>query len=250
MALTSLSGMEDLTSINEILDIRANDSLTNLAGLENLSSIKGCLYIGDNISLNSLAGLDGLISIDSGLSVDNNEALSTLTALTGLTFVGEKLWIAHNEDISLLTGLENIDEGSITDLSIYDNSSLSTCNVESICNYLASSNGTVEIHDNATGCNSREEVEASCGFGIHENSTSGNLFTIFPNPGLTQITIETSAINHQSQLSIFNMNGQKILTCRITKQQMPVDISGLSQGVYFVKVISDDSVMVEKFVKQ
>ena len=44
-ALTSLSGLENVTSIGGELRIYSNDALTSLSGLENLASIWGGLWI-------------------------------------------------------------------------------------------------------------------------------------------------------------------------------------------------------------
>ncbi len=46
------------------------------------------------------------------------------------------------------------------------NSALSTCEVESVCEYLSNPGGTVEIYNNATGCNNPYEVANACGFQI------------------------------------------------------------------------------------
>ena len=70
--------------------------------------------------------------------------------------------------INGLSGIENINSGSIEDLEIDHNYLLAECDVQSICNYLAGPNGTLEIHDNANSCNSQEEVEEACGLGIGE----------------------------------------------------------------------------------
>ena len=70
--------------------------------------------------------------------------------------------ITFNAILTNLTGVENIDANSISNLSIYNNIILSVCDVQSICDYLASPNGTIEIHDNASGCNSQVEVDSTC----------------------------------------------------------------------------------------
>jgi len=50
--------------------------------------------------------------------------------------------IHGNPVLPSLSGLDNIEENSISDLKIHNNSLLTTCEVQSICNYLASPNGT------------------------------------------------------------------------------------------------------------
>jgi len=58
--------------------------------------------------------------------------------------------------------LDNITANSITDLYIGNNSSLSTCAVKSVCDFLVSPNGVDSIYNNAPGCNNEEEVKAAC----------------------------------------------------------------------------------------
>ncbi|HEY9115011.1 MAG TPA: T9SS type A sorting domain-containing protein, partial [Bacteroidales bacterium] len=68
-----------------------------------------------------------------------------------------------NPLLTSLTGIENIDAQTIDSLSIIGNSSLSTCDVQSICDYLASPNGSINIYGNASGCNNPAEVASNCG---------------------------------------------------------------------------------------
>jgi len=62
--------------------------------------------------------------------------------------------------------LENIEAASIDHLTIIGNDQLATCDVQSICDYLAAPNGTVTIFGNATGCNNPGEIALSCGYPI------------------------------------------------------------------------------------
>jgi len=80
-----------------------------------------------------------------------------------------------------LAGLDYIDASSINNLSITDNNSLSTCEAQSVCNYLAAPGGTIDIHNNAIGCNSQEEVAEACASGL-DDITFNNHVTIYPNP--------------------------------------------------------------------
>jgi len=145
-ALTSLTGLENLTSIEGHLIVIWNDKLINLTGLENLSSIEGDVYIGvipmfpspgcGNNSLTSLAGLENLISIGGSLGIYRNDTLTSLSGLVNLTSIGDELEIRGNNALTSLTGLDNIEAGTISHLSIVENQFLSTCQVQSICDYL------------------------------------------------------------------------------------------------------------------
>jgi hypothetical protein len=270
-ALTSLTALNNLTSIGDYLSIFDNDALTSLTALNNLTSIGGSLDIGSNNALTSLTGLNNVTSIGDYLSIYNNNALTSLTGLNNVTSIGDDLYIYYNNALTSLTGLNNvtsiagrlyiynndaltslmglndIDAGSITVLNIINNGSLSICEVQSICDYLANPNGTVYIQNNSIGCNSVEEVEAACGLGINENGTSESYISIYPNPTSTTITIENYT---KGTVSILNLNGQQLLQQEITELKTQLDISTLPSGVYFVRVTGERTVQVGKFIKQ
>ena len=250
-SLTSLTGLENLTSIGEYIAIVYNAALISLTGLDNLTSIGGDLWIEGNDALTSMTGLENLTSIGGELAIVSNPFLTSLTGLGNLTSIGEWFGIEDNAALTSLTGLDSIDAGSITNLYICYNESLSTCEVQSVCDYLVSPNGTIEIHDNATGCNTQEEVEEACTAGLDDISNLNNHITIYPNPSSTQITIELPNTPQKNTiLTIYNLSGQQYITQPITEPQTVVDISGLPSGIYFVKVVDDKNVMMGKVIKE
>ena len=206
----------------------------------------------ENDALTSLTGLDNLTSIGGNLGIRNNNALTSLTGLEGLTSIGGFLDISHNAALTSLTGLDSIDAGSITNLYIFNNPTLTTCEVQSICDYLVSPNGTIEIHDNAPGCNTQEEVEAACLIGVDEKAETKSRITIYPNPTATTIAIElpgTITVKN-TILAIYSINGQQLISRQIIEPTTVVDVSILPQGVYVIKVTDDRTVQVGKIIKQ
>ena len=173
--LSSLAGLNNLASVGNLLFIYIDYSLSNLEGLEGLTTV-GSLYIFGNDELNDLSGLEGLKTIGGELQIGFNASLSNIQGLESLTSIDSTLFIADNGILQSLSGLDNISAGSITDLKIWGNNLLSTCNVQSICEYLAASNGTILIVGNAPGCNSEEEVQTACemGFGELDNWAVGH----------------------------------------------------------------------------
>jgi hypothetical protein len=256
--ITNLSGLNVLTATGGDFEIGiyedpGNPNLTSLAGLESLTSIGGGLLIYSNEALASLAGLDNLTSISNGywghLDIHGNPVLTSLTALGGLTTMYGAIYITENSSLTSLSGLDNITLGIINGLYFLFNANLSTCEVQSICNYLADPYATVQIGGNEEGCNSQAEVEAACGVGLNENNSSEDQFTIAPNPSSTQITIETSSTPTKFQFSIFNLNGQELIRRQITEPRTVIDIGDLPGGVYFVRLTGERTVSVEKFIK-
>jgi hypothetical protein len=74
-------------------------------------------------------------------------------------------------------------------------------------------------------------------------------FQVFPNPSSDIITIKTPEIKNESQLSIFNLSGQKLMHCQVLEPKTIIDISSLLSGIYFVTVMNDKTILTSKFVK-
>jgi len=142
------------------------DDISNLSGLNVITKINGDLRITANWSLEHLVGLNNLDSIGKSLMVEFNYALLDLSGLENLSTINGNISIVGNDFLSSLNGLENIDAESISQLRIYQNLYLSNCNAQSICDYLAAPNGSVDIYNNDTGCNTPNEIANNCGFDI------------------------------------------------------------------------------------
>jgi hypothetical protein len=139
-------------------------------------------------------------------------------------------------------GLENINAGSIANLSITYNPCLSTCAVQSICDYLASPNGTVHIYKNwGGGCNTQEEIEAACAEGSEEN-INPSYCSVYPNPfiGQTTFNIQLQDPAHVN-LVVHNNMGQTIATI-VDKfmddgeHQVTWNAEDLPAGIYFYRI--------------
>ncbi len=100
-----------------------------------------------------------------------------------MTAVGGPIEIYDNSALMSLTGIDNIEAGLISDyLLISYNSSLSTCEVQSICDYLASPNCSIGIYENVPGCNSVEEVEeAREALSVSKLNVESDI-SFYPNP--------------------------------------------------------------------
>jgi hypothetical protein len=84
--------------------------------------------------------------------------------------------------------------------------------------------------------------------GISEQKQSQ--ITLYPNPAVDKITIETSRETLKINLAIINFEGQQLITHQITETKTQVDISSLPGGVYFVRLMNEKTVEVKKIVKQ
>ena len=88
------------------------------------------------------------------------------------------------------------------------------------------------------------------GNGFNAQPNRGALLQIHPNPASTGVTIESAEPAIEGLLTISNISGMLILTCKVTGHKTRIDISILPGGVYFVRLTGDKTVQVGKFVKR
>ena len=219
--------------------------------------IEGGVVIDDDSKDGELKNLDGLsilTSIGGHLSIQNNMYLESITGLDNLMSIGGDLLIEGNAALFSLTGLNNIDAGSINDLYIYDNSSLSFCEVKSICDYLVSPNGNIEIHDNAIGCNSQQEVDSACVYFSIQEIQDLVKCVANPNPFSTSTTIEFEIKQAGVvTLTIYDYLGQQLEVIQqkqsAGKHQVVWDAEGLPDGIYYFRLQAEEQVTNGKMLK-
>ena len=139
-------------------------------------------------------------------------------------------------------------------MRIFDNASLSECEVLSICEYLAAPIGTVDIYNNALGCNTQEEVEEECQIlSIEELSISREVVSQ-PNPFTTSTTLSYELQQPEKvQLSIYNHLGQIVYQTQENqpqgKQQLIWNAEVYAEGVYYYRLKVGDAIANGKLVK-
>jgi|GEM_PF-3623478 len=181
--LVNLLGLENITSVGGDLEIMDGDDLINLVGLDNLTFVKGDISILENNDLINLVGLENVTSEDGGLFIVFNDDLTSLVGLENITSFNTDVEIIGNSDLTNLAGLENITSigGDLSilendalsslvdleslvfvgeDLSLEDNENLASC-CTAFC-WESIVEGNVVINNNEVGCNSLEEIVASC----------------------------------------------------------------------------------------
>lgn len=89
---------------------------------------------------------------------------------------------------------------------------------------------------------------ARTGAAIADGAAGGN-YTVYPNPVKDKLMVLSSDEEEALQLEIIGMNGQLLSTQQATGETA-IDVSGLSPGVYFVRILSAARHEQIKFVKQ
>jgi len=85
---------------------------------------------------------------------------------------------------------------------------------------------------------------------VNEIKQNNLNISIYPNPANDKIFIETYNQKESLNLKIFTTTGQVVLTKKITNAVEQIDLSGFSAGIYFVKIQSDNKMIVQKIIKQ
>ncbi|MFK8005992.1 MAG: T9SS type A sorting domain-containing protein [Saprospiraceae bacterium] len=159
--LKNLNGLESLDEIADGILIGGNDSLITLNGIGTIINI-GTLTIDTNPNLEDISSLSSLASIDGNLEVRSCHSLITLLGLQNITSVSSSIFIDDNAILENIQAIENIDLGLLSGgFSLSFNPFLETCNYFNICNHLNNMGG-ISINNNATGCDSEQEVETAC----------------------------------------------------------------------------------------
>lgn len=245
--------MENLSSLEGFLWLDNNYALTNLEALAGLTTVGGDVKIDNCDALTNLAGLQNISSIEGKLTFAFNDSLTTMNGLEALTSVGGKLTFYLNGGLTSLSGLDNIDHLTITDLSISNNSNLSVCDVESICNYLMIIGAPSNIFGNAAGCNSKAEVEGACLVPIG-NAELGHLgFSISPVPAKDKIWLRSEVKSGAVDVIITDLTGTKIYQweTEISPDNATIiDISKYPVGVYFLTVNDGRIIQTQRFTRQ
>jgi len=80
--------------------------------------------------------------------------------------------------------------------------------------------------------------------GIAENE---QFFTIAPNPASNTVKIASESIFNK--VDVVNFMGQVVISTTQDGTQATIDVSNLSNGIYFVRITTDNGVAVQKFIK-
>lgn len=88
--------------------------------------------------------------------------------------------------------------------------------------------------------------------GVSEKSADHSRMSVYPNPASDKITIELKNRSSMENpiVSIYNMQGQAIFQQTLNKERTELDIKGLEEGIYLVKLSSTNLTEITKLVKE
>lgn len=74
-----------------------------------------------------------------------------------------------------------------------------------------------------------------------------NVFTAFPNPFDSEFSIQGEGIY---QFEVIDITGRTIISRRIGQSRSSVNMSGYTNGIYFLKIVQEDRTIIKRIIKQ
>jgi len=219
------------------LDVSNNFALISLSCRSNAIT---SLDVSNNILLEKLSIFgDDIVNFNVSNNVNLKYLECTSASFTSLDVTHNiyltELYCATNQ----LTTLDISNNINLTNLAIFGMPSLTQ-----VCVWILPFPDSTSVQ--VVSFNSPNIVYEICNVGT-ENILKDNSLFIYPNPASDNISI---IIPQKSEIEISNLQGQIIKRINTTEKQMTIDISGLTKGMYFIKVTTENEIITNKFIKE
>jgi hypothetical protein len=186
--------------------------------------------------------------------------ITTVTGATKIKVVLDQLPADYDLKLFNSSGsqLAVSQNGSTTSESIIRNVTTAATYYVQVYGYASAFNANTcyRLRVNASGTNFRSisgaDVDAEENVNI-EKVNAMDVLSLFPNPASTSLTVNFFTPNQQnSTIEIYDMIGKVVSTQVINSQEgfnaQDLDITGLNNGVYFLKMTQSEKSTVKKFV--
>ena len=109
------------------------------------------------------------------------------------------------------------------------------------------------VSGNGNGGNSGDQVfigKSSSTPSLSLSKQKGLNFELFPNPALENIIIQLPSGSENASVAFYDYTGRLALTQTISQINNSINVQNLSSGVYILKVLADDKIGTQKFIKK
>ena len=181
-------------------------------------------------------------------SVGVHDETITLETVNGCdSIVNLTLTVIDNPDITI-SGNTNIVEGESTVLTASgaDSYEWSTGETTASITVSPTENTTYHVVGYISGCENEAQVTV---FVVPDALYDNNddMISIFPNPVYTEINIQYIGMQ---EISVYNLNGQKIETIIVTTDTYILNVGDYKPGIYYLRIAGMDEVIVKKIIKK
>lgn len=112
-------------------------------------------------------------------------------------------------------------------------------------------NGLTYYAENASACPTKQTLAERLAITVHSTLANANFSqnkpTVYPNPVTHLLTI--SAVENLSTVEIYNTFGQLVKTQNTTNKELKLDVSSLTNGVYFARIYYGSGNSTIKIIK-
>ena len=221
------------------------ESLEGIQSFSNLEVLKSRGNFVETVDLSQNSQLEWLhLSTNPLISLDVSQNINL-----------KRLWV-YNNDLSALDVSQNV---NLESLRCYTNNlielNIANGNNTILDNFLAFENpalSCIQVDDEDFANSQPDWVKddsavysEDCTLSIDETENEFQL-TLFPNPATNTLFID-SQLQRKTTFSILDVQGR--VTQNITASNT-VDVSALNSGIYFLKISSEEQVVIKKFIKK
>ena len=246
--LTSTSYVNGIETSAEVGEISIQGTAANFTGLSAGTFHSGLQALFTTVAATNPAGTYDMIVSLPCMDVVNGETYRiSYWRRTNATSGGNGMsgLVTGTSVSALTTVLKPL--SSITPLTTWLKDSVDYVATTTETRYFGiSASGTVAA---ATQMNVRLDdiniAKVTSGVGI-KSISSNNAISIFPNP--TSGILNVNAIEVNSSIEVINVIGEKVYSNTLVKGNNSIDLSGLSNGAYFVKLNSNNQITTKKVV--
>jgi len=224
--LNSLSGLEGITEVGELIAITDNPQITHIDELQNISSLLNIIVIDNNQLLENIDGLGGISGMSNlggsapQIYIGSNPALISINGLQGIVLIdGGFITISLNNALQNVNGLSQL-PNTLGGLSIYGNPNLS--DLSGLSHY-TNFNGSLNLWGESISNNSLHD--------LINLSTVGGSFNI-------GVSNQTSTLDGLNNLTM--VGGQ----FRIYNQDSLVNLDALSSLVFVGSILFETNGML------
>ncbi len=215
----------------EIVVIKSNPSLENLTGFNEVESQlilnSGILIIG-NWNLRQMDIFNGPCRYIQIVTFGSSNYLESLTSFKQVEVIKD-LDIFNTvklKDINSFEKLKKVEDY----LSFGNNLSLDYCNHPAVCENAGRAKLDL-FYNNGSHCDNLNQVLQSCQTPTIDEDKE---MTLTPNPVSDLLYIDF--LTQNSQIYIFDLTGKILISKHIQDKNMAIDVSSLSNGIYFINV--------------
>ncbi len=83
---------------------------------------------------------------------------------------------------------------------------------------------------------------------LSTNTQNKIVTTVYPNPATDMLTIQTEVII--DSIEIYNAIGQQVLSKKVNAIEATINVVNITNGVYFIKIVSGDKTSIHQFIKK